>query len=357
MRSVIVSMRSMTGFALTSVMAVLLSPQASAGTYQNDAYRTTHELRAKDKPYGRSTGLITMTSNGVALGTCSGTLINRRWVLTAGHCVDFGNNGVNFQLGGEGRAYRGVSWHVPRQWRGRFGSIGTDIALVRLDRPVTTGKPVKLYRGGLVDREVTYTGFGTWGNAITGAINNVDGVGRSGQNIVDGFIGGANQRRRTFHTDMDGGLSSSEITSADDYPIALEYTSARGDSGGGVFIGDRLAGVVSFGTSLFSQFGDVAGNTRVQPWIQWIRTVQRKVRNGERFFNGLGTPDNPLTISGSIETTEDLAFNLPSGRRAYYRFGIPGAPAFAQATIPEPTSAMLLGAAGLGLLARRRRRA
>ncbi len=330
-------------------MATLMLLAASATTQAGVARTETHDywhLQKGQREY-KNVGLMNIFGTEGA-GICSGVLISPRIMLTAGHCVlspGLGSlTGANIEIGGKN--YTAQKWAIHPQWNGTNLTKGVDLALVKLDRPVTNVKAAKLARGGNEQgKKASTAGFGAGGNGTFGYFTPA-GTKRVGENIID-FIEGP--KKRVLLYDFDG-PNQIIVNPKNDYPLALEYMAAPGDSGGGLFVGDTLVGVTSFIIALEdgiadATFRDYAGFTRVQKWHKWIQKTQRDLmRNRPGKF---GDPNNPLPTG-----------NIAAGMQQTWK-GAPVAPLLwmdGVSSVPEPTTAVLLGLGSL-LLARRRRHA
>jgi hypothetical protein len=249
----------------------------------------------------------------------SGTLIAPDWVLTAAHVVDQATS-LKFTVGGS--TYTGNSWTAYTGWTGNL-MAGYDIGLVHLNSSANA-KAATLYTGSAeFGQTATFVGYGMTGTGQTGATR-LDGKKRAAQNVIDGM-----QNSRLFLSDFDNPNSRRDSMFGSSTPLNLEGLIAPGDSGGGVFIttsaGTFLAGVNSFGAAwdgrVNSDYGDVAGYTRVSAFYAWINSVI-----GGTF---------PLTASGALSVTGT-------------------AKAFLGEPVPEPATLGLLLSAALGFLLWRR---
>jgi S1-C subfamily serine protease len=191
-------------------------------------------------------------------GSC--VAINSEWVLTAAHVV---KNAAHCGIHTDDNEVILIDEIVAHEdFETKFGIA--DIALCKLKKPLALSFYPQLYeKNDEVGKVCCIAGYGLTGTFLTGE-NNCDGKKRAGSNIIDG-------------TEQDLLICS---PSQRDKLTQLEFIIASGDSGGGLFIDGKLAGINSCVFSINgtpkSKYGDEAGHTRVSKFIPWILEIIKK---------------------------------------------------------------------------------
>lgn len=366
--------------------ACLLMPAVTvdAGIIDDNANDADHIALAAQSQFN-SVGVVKR------LGTIvdsSGILISPQWVLTAAHTIPSGtpNAADTWTFGSEVR-------HIAQTLRNPSftGSIanGYDIALHRLDTPITSITPSQLYSGtaaSLIGQTLTYVGYGKSGTGSTGDTI-AAGTKRAGRNVGE-------QLGYTLNPGPSQTVYSNQILMADmdvypgsgypwgnplgsTFPVNLEYLIALGDSGGGLFVEQAgqtyVAGVHSvlfdFDPTGTLGYGDIMGSTTIAQSLAWIQSIINPAPiigdlNGDGYV-GLDDLDIVLGNWNQNVTPSDLLLGDASGDGyvgiadldivlGNWNDGTPPILDNLNGLAPEPGTIAVLGIAGAGLLLRRR---
>ncbi len=202
----------------------------------------------------------------------SASALSPHWVLTAGHNVDFNDDGlvddglsVNLHLPGFG-SYSASSYSIHPDFTG-FGnpSIHHDLSLLYFDEPLpnllfpTLGNALSL---GDTATLVGYgrSGYGSYGYTTGASLTDR----RVGFNIIDEFEAEASSGGILFRYDFDDPDSSGSLGND------LETLIGPGDSGGSLLVGNSLVGVNTFTEGYGGLFGDIGGGIALNNEWDWI---------------------------------------------------------------------------------------
>jgi hypothetical protein len=330
-------MKTLAQLAVAAASLSLLAPGAFAGTIRDDRADQLYLDLASSRTAYSSVGQVFGTDTSGGFGA-SAVLIAPGWAVTAAHVTD-GATSLTFKLGGQ--SFSASSWVTNPSWTGSLNN-GYDIGLIHFssDLSALTGvAPAQRYTGTAeAGQTATFVGYGTTGTGLTGwqnvsSLNDL--VKRAGNNVIDSFLNTGGKTSRTFLTDFDNPHTTADNNFGSATPLNLEYLTAPGDSGGGGFINiagvDLLAGITSFGWGRLdgnpdSDYGDVAGYTRVSQFNSWIDGVIGAGSPG----GGKGGGKKPNSFAGTEFSASILA-------------------------VPEPASLAVLSLGLIPLLRRRRR--
>lgn len=184
----------------------------------------------------------------------SAVVIKPTWVLTAAHVVDETTNNVIILDSND--EIEVVEIFIPKEFNDEFGNY--DIALCKLNSKINLDFYPELYeKNDEVGKVAGIAGFGVTGTfssseRISGSVR------RAGSNKIDEIdrqllICGASIQNKT----------------------ELEFIIYHGDSGGGLFINQQLAGINSCVLATDKKpdgsYGDQSGHTRVSIHRNWIK--------------------------------------------------------------------------------------
>jgi hypothetical protein len=184
----------------------------------------------------------------------SAVVIRPHWILTAAHVVRDASQHRAVLADKTEYALPHVVWHKDFDDKS-FGK--NDIALCYSPKKITMAFYPELYaKDNELGKPITIAGWGFTGTFHTGAKQH-DGRRRAGQNVISGVqpsvLVCAPRRLGKF---------------------PLEFMIASGDSGGGMFIGNELAGINSFLMATDGKpdgsYSDESAFTRVSQYVQWI---------------------------------------------------------------------------------------
>lgn len=187
----------------------------------------------------------------------SAVALNRHWIITAAHVVNGAEYAVVKDDDNETHELSKIVIHKDFN-DDNFGMH--DIAVAYTETPIDLDFFPELYKTeDEVGKICGISGFGITGTFSTGSQIS-DGQRRAGSNIID-----------SIEKNM---LMCSPSRSFKERRTTLEFLISNGDSGGGLFIDKKLAGinscVLASDKNPNASYGDEAGHTRISKYVDWI---------------------------------------------------------------------------------------
>ena len=229
-----------------------------SGTIDPDTPDTAYIEYAKDFQY---VGLLCGSYENGDMFCASAVAIDDHNILTAAHVVE-GAKTCIFSL--EEFPYK-INTIIIHKDFGKKKHIldltKADIALCYSEKPFGLKFYPDLYETSDEQSKLAcIAGYGFTGNFISGA-NTHDGIKRAGSNFID-----------TIRDDSLLICSPSKRNHKDF--TSLEFFIASGDSGGGLFIDNKLAGInsciMATKSNPKSGYNEESGHTRISKFIEWI---------------------------------------------------------------------------------------
>ena len=184
----------------------------------------------------------------------SAVALKPNWIITAAHVVN-GSKECFITIGDKVYKLKNITCH-PLYNENQFGEY--DLALCYSEKNSELDFYPDLYE--IRDEVVnvcSISGFGIAGTFKTGVITS-DGKRRAGSNVID------NIEKKLL-------ICTPSITQKTE----LEFLIGNGDSGGGLFIGNKLAGinscVMASDGKPDSTYYDEGGHTRISEYVEWIK--------------------------------------------------------------------------------------
>jgi hypothetical protein len=210
----------------------------------------------------------------------SGVALSRNWVLSAGHNVDFNDDGspdsgltIDYHLPGFG-SYTATSYLTNPSFTG-FGnpSVHNDLSLLYFSSPLpdlafpslglsmATGDQLDLVGFGR-------SGFGSYGHTTNAGLTDR----RTGANVVDSFEAASSGSGLLFRYDFDAPDTSGTVGGS--LGNEIETIIGPGDSGGPALtpFSDTyaLVGINTFTEGYSGLFGDMGGGVALNDQWDWI---------------------------------------------------------------------------------------
>lgn len=240
----------------TLILFLFLSIQCQAGTI--DPNKSDSEYIKYGEKHQCVTQISGIDKKSERKYYASCVIIRPRIIITAAHILTESVDETSFIIFNK-QEIKILAYVYPKEFsKEKFGF--KDIAVAYLEKDINIDFYPDLYENeDEVGKICSIAGYGITGNYVNGA-NISDSKKRAGSNIIDQII------NELLICSLDGGSKTQ-----------LEFLIANGDSGGGLFIDKKLAGinscVIADDGSPNSSFKDWSGHTRISIHKDWIKEV------------------------------------------------------------------------------------
>lgn len=237
---------------LLTILFILLTTTSYAGTI--DPNTPDDKYIEYGSKFHSVVKLCCFDGKGLSCG--SAVVVDPHWIITAAHVVE-NCHSWTVSIGQDKYNIKNMIIHHNYQ-SDIFGY--NDIALGYLETPIELDHYPEIYNtNDEINRVCTISGWGFTGTFETG-IKMSDGKRRAGSNIVD---------------KIERGVLMCSASKKQQKTTELEYLICSGDSGGGLFIDNKLAGinssVIGHDGKSDSTYGDESCHTRLSLYSDWIK--------------------------------------------------------------------------------------
>lgn len=239
------------------LVIIFIANSLSAGTIDPSTHQNSYIEYGKKFPY--IVKLVGKNSSGKKY-FASAVVIKPNWFLTAAHAVT-DSESCFIMLDSSTNQLCAKKIYCHKDFTSdSFGYH--DIALGYIEEDIGLESYPKLYSNkDEIGKQCSISGYGLTGTFLTGAILS-DSNRRAGTNTIE-YI--------------DRNLLVCTASKRNENITKLEFIIAGGDSGGGLFIDNKLAGinscVMATDSKTDSNYGDEGAHTRISLYIEWIESI------------------------------------------------------------------------------------